>query len=465
MTLSDLDRRIRPWCGLDRTDSAGHRVRTTTRSVRIARGIIGEIPDALLSVGSVDIQRPVIVCDPNTRRVAADALLNVFQGVRPDTTLLCLEPVGGADVLLCDDHLVAQVVHGAREHGATHLIAVGSGTLNDAVKAAGLLLGVSCSVLATAPSMNGYTSAIAAVLSDGVKTTRPSAAPIAVFADPDILAAAPYRMIASGIGDLYSKPVSNADWRLSARLLDTTHSSIVMEIVEAGHGLLDGVAAALPSRDPDAIARLTGALMLSGLAMQAAGTSGPASGGEHLISHYIDMTAHAFGQSHDFHGCQVAVGTLVTSRLYEHVRRLDPRSIDVDTCVARHLTKEAMAARISRRFGPLAEAVIPHAHRAWTDRVALRRRLERLLDQWSELWDDVSTTLRPADLLEAELRSAQCPTRFAEIGVDPARAWRAVVHSRDIRARYTILHLADELGVLEGFAASYPDCAQDRSNP
>ena len=89
---------------------------------------------------------------------------------------------------------------------------------------------------------------------------------------------APYRMIASGIGDLYSKPVSNADWRLSYRLNDSFFSPIVMEIVDAGNTLLEGVAPRLPDRNFETVANLTGAVMLSGLGMQAAGSSGPASG-------------------------------------------------------------------------------------------------------------------------------------------------------------------------------------------
>jgi glycerol-1-phosphate dehydrogenase [NAD(P)+] len=82
----------------------------------------------------------------------------------------------------------------------------------------------------------------------------------------------------------------------------------------------------------------------------------------------------------------------------------------------------------------------------------LRARLQRLVSEWDSIQADVATTLRPSAELEAELRSANCPTRFAEIGVDTARAVRAIVLSRDIRARYTILHLASELGVLDAFA-------------
>ena len=259
-------------------------------------------------------------------------------------------------------------------------------------------------------------------------------------------------MIASGIGDLYSKPVSNADWRLAHRLLDQPHSSIVMEIVEAGSALLDGVAERLPARDLDAVAKLAGALMLSGLAMQAAGNSGPASGGEHLISHYLDMTSVAFGESHDFHGCQVAVGTIVTSRLYEYLAAQDPAGFDIEARVAALPSWEEKSAAIDRDFGPLAPAVREHARKIHPTPEALRARLTRLRDNWDSIIADVSTTLRPSSELEAELISAQCPTRFPEIGVARERARRAVVLSRDIRARFTILHLAADLGLLEPFA-------------
>ena len=66
--------------------------------------------------------------------------------------------------------------------------------------------------------------------------------------------------------------------------------------------------------------------MLSGLAMSVAGSSSPASGGEHLISHFIDMTAHAYDLPYDFHGCQVGVGTLTTAFIYEKLKALDPAS-------------------------------------------------------------------------------------------------------------------------------------------
>jgi len=52
--------------------------------------------------------------------------------------------------------------------------------------------------------------------------------------------------------------------------------------------------------------------VLSGLAMEIAGSSRPCSGAEHLISHAIDRLYPGTAQ----HGEQVAFGSLVTTRLH-----------------------------------------------------------------------------------------------------------------------------------------------------
>ena len=353
---------------------------------------------------------------------------------------------------ICTDTRIARFEAALERSGASAAIAVGSGTINDIVKLASAHQDVPMACVGTAPSMNGYTSGIAAVLSDGVKTTIPCTAPRVVIADVDVMAEAPYRMICSGLGDLMSKPVSNADWQVSAWLNDTYHSADAMEIIEAGAAMLEGVAPKLPERHRKATAGLTASLMLSGLAMSVAGSSSPASGGEHLISHYIDMTAIAFDKPHDFHGCQVGVGTVTTALIYEKLQALSPDDIDIEARVDALPKWEDYEALLRERFGPLFEAVVKHAEPAFPTPDRLRQRLTRLCDEWERLETEVARTLRTGQSLEDELKSAQCPIRFSELGVDAERARRAITHSKDIRNRYTILHLAWELGHLPTWA-------------
>lgn len=358
---------------------------------------------------------------------------------------------------VCDNQLIANFEAALDECGAVSGIAVGSGTINDTVKMGCHNHEQPMAVIGTAPSMNGYTSGIAAVLSDGVKTTNPCQAPRVIVADLDVMAEAPYRMICSGLGDLMSKPVSNSDWALSARLNGTPHSAEAMAIIEKGADLLNGVAPQLPDRDREAMRGLVESLMLSGIAMSVAGSSSPASGGEHLISHFIDMTAFSRGKAHDLHGCQVGVGTLTTAYLYEKLREIDPSDIDIDARVDALPQWDDYDELLRERFDGIYDAVVEHAEPGYPSPEELRRRLTKLVDAWDLIMEETSTTLRTKQSLEDELRSAECPVRFKDLGVSKDRARRAIAHSKDIRNRYTILHLAWELGVLDDWASEAID--------
>jgi glycerol-1-phosphate dehydrogenase [NAD(P)+] len=209
------------------------------------------------------------------------------------------------------------------------------------------------------------------------------------------------------------------------------------------------VPAHLPARTPNAVGHLMGSLLLSGLAMTLAGTSAPSSGGEHLISHYLDMTHYAFGDANDLHGCQVGVATLTTAALYEKLSTFDPAAIDIEACTAAHNTWEAHSAVLDQRFTTLASAVKPHAKEKYPTTSQLRQRLNFLKDNWREIIPHITAPLRTTTQIRAQLEAAQAPTTFAAVGATAPRARRAITHSKDIRARYTILHLLAELGLLE----------------
>jgi hypothetical protein len=272
----------------------------------------------------------LLVVDENTFKAQGESLANALTSANKPFDVLQLAPPPDRDELVCDTALVEQVANAVREPASgdlappprpsvvglnvpvsdssltpspTHplplsssvsaLIAVGSGTICDTVKLAAAATKLPSAAVATATSMNGYPSVIAAVLREGVKRTDPANPPIVVLADLDVLCHAPARMIAAGMADLLAKPVSTADWTLANALLGDPISLDGLTVVEQSAMLADGIAPELPPRKPEAIARLFEALFVSGLAMAVSGASSPASGGEHLISHYLDMTALA----------------------------------------------------------------------------------------------------------------------------------------------------------------------------
>lgn len=421
-----------------------------TRAIVIARDAISHAHATLAE--HLPSGTWAVCVDENTMRVAGQDLLAGFDAAEQDYVVCEIPTHPHEKFPMCDDERVTWFESQLGETGAVAAIAVGSGTINDTVKLAASRRDVPMACVGTAPSMNGFTSGIAAVLSDGVKTTQACAAPAVVIADLDVMAEAPARMIQSGLGDLLSKPVSNSDWMLSARLTGSHHSPEAMKIIEEGSRMLDGVAPRLPSRDREAVAGLCGSLMLSGLAMSVAGSSSPASGGEHLVSHFIDMTAHAFDLPYDFHGCQVGVGTLVSAHIWERFRATDPATIDIDGIVDAHQPWDEYSDMLKERFGPLYDAVAKHAEPGYPSKETLRSRLEQIVSEWDELAEEVGAMLRTRASLEEELTSADCPVRFSDLDVDRDRARAAIVHSKDIRNRYTILHVSWELGRLDEWA-------------
>jgi glycerol-1-phosphate dehydrogenase [NAD(P)+] len=436
------------YCGLEQVVD-GRRYTIETKRVMIEEGLLPHVASLVEDyVGPAD--KPLLlICDRTTWRVAGEAVVEGFaQRDRALDRLFIIEPDDGAAV--ADDEAVDHAQQALAAGSYSGVIAVGSGTVNDIAKLASHRAGLPYACVATAPSMNGYTSGIAAILSHGVKTTTPCRVPQAVFFDLQVNAHAPYRMVASGLGDLLSRPVSNADWRLSARLAQGNYSRFAVEMIEASGAALVGVAPKLPTHDLEAMRGLCLSLALSGMAMAAVGNSAPASGGEHLISHYLDMVTIASGEPHDLHGCQVGVGTITTAALYERLRAMEPEEVDIERLVSRHLPWSVYAQTIRHRFErfELTDAVLEHARNGYPTRDALRARLATLVEDWDDILHDVSRTLRTAAEIRQTLQEAQGPCTYEAIGVSPERARDAILHCKDIRARYTILHLAAELDTL-----------------
>jgi glycerol-1-phosphate dehydrogenase [NAD(P)+] len=122
--------------------------------------------------------------------------------------------------------------------------------------------------------------------------------------------------VRAGIGDLLANPLALRDWALAAERgledVDQQAWDLSVESYQAIEPDLDKRPEEL-AQDAGFLRRLANALVLSGLAMIWSGTSRPASGGEHEISHAID---ELFG-GRAMHGEQVAFGCIVSVALYK----------------------------------------------------------------------------------------------------------------------------------------------------
>ncbi len=331
---------------------------------------------------------------------------------------------------------------------AAWIVGAGSGTVCDLAKYAGHLMGVPVALYGTAASMNGYTSGIAALKVRGLKRTLPCTPAAGVFADPTVLAKAPQRMAAAGLADFLSKCSACADWRAAHLLRGETFREDALQFYD---GLVDRVIADAPEigrGDPDATAFLMEALLLSGLSMLMAGSSSPASGGEHLISHYIDMKSALNGTPHDLHGAQVGVATLHCLRLWEEVIALDPVHVDPAACAAAQPDDAVVRAAIEATWG---DAVSGEVLEQWAEksrgRDGIQSELECFRAKHAALADAVAQDVLPAKTVEAAIAAAGGPTRPEELNASLDDYHAALTNARYIRSRFTVLDLAAELRI------------------
>ncbi|MDJ0765316.1 MAG: sn-glycerol-1-phosphate dehydrogenase [Myxococcota bacterium] len=389
--------------------------------------------------------RVLIVADAVTNALCGEQVrqLLVSDGYRPEVLII---PNGPGNRPHADTPTLARVT--SSMPGMTFAVSVGSGTINDLTKLSAFDQGIPYISVATAPSMNGYTSSIAAILRDGVKQTIPCRQPIAIVADLDILSRAPHHLIGAGLGDLESKPTATADFRLGGFLNKSYYCAAPEKVVLLAEARVADTAKGLSTGDPDAMAALTEALLLSGISMTLAGSSGPASGGEHLISHFWDMTAEEEGRVEGWHGAQVGVATIVTSALYERLAALLPQDIDIERIIAERPHRRDLEQAIEHRHGARAQAVVKTYFSKHLEDDALVKELEHIRDHWSDLWATLAPVLRPSSQIRNILLNGDAATRVSDLDLTRDHLERAFIAAREIRDRYTVLDFAADLGVL-----------------
>jgi len=335
-------------------------------------------------------------------------------------------------------------------HNFDFLLSVGSGTITDLVRYAATISGIPFVSYPTAPSMNGYTSSIAALLDGGFKTTLGCSPPLAVLADTEIMRKAPQEMIKAGLADLLSKTVAGADWKMAHLIWKEYFCSFPLNLVQEMEERIAQYAAGLTTKEEEAISYLTKALLVSGLSMTAAGSSMPSSGAEHLISHYWDITQPL--AKRNLHGLQVGIGTLISAHLYQRLFDFDINRLNREEIKSRYEQELNFAPGFKRRYGKIASQLIKEYSKKMSSWEIREKELNFLKENWEYILGEIKPFLCPSQYIEDILTQAQVPVKASQLGYSKEELKEAILYSREIRGRYTIFDLAGLLGFLEDFA-------------
>jgi glycerol-1-phosphate dehydrogenase [NAD(P)+] len=419
---------------------------STTRDVVIAADGLGAAAGVLERVAPAGSY--AIVADANTWQAAGARLAALLKsaGVPLDAPfVLAGQPRVKASAELSRD-LAASL-----RAGKALPIAVGSGVINDLVKHAAGKAGTSYVCVPTAASMDGYAASGAALREGGFKRTLPCAAPVAIVADLDVLAAAPPIMAAWGYGDLAGKLVAGIDWFVADALGEERLNPVPFAMVQDNLSAWLGDPAAIRRGDRAALEGLMRGLVMSGLAMQAHGNSRPASGSDHQFAHLWEMEEIAVDGQPVSHGACVGVGCLSMLAAYEWLQRQDVASIDPARLALQTPSAATLQARIAVSF-PLsfmaANAAVETAAKG-VARDDVERRLRALRRAWPDILAYLRGRLPKADTVRRWLEAVGAPSTAADIGIARDKHAWDYARARLIRRRFTGLDVLHDLGLLE----------------
>ena len=193
--------------------------------------------------------------------------------------------------------------------GVTAVVGVGGGKALDVAKYVGFLGRLPYYAVPTSLSNDGFCSPQSSLTVRGKRRSLPAALPFGVVIDTAICRDAPRMLTLSGIGDLVAKFTAIRDWKLAFHAVGEPVDDFAALLSDGSiHAYLSH-----PAFDLEGIRLLATALMLNGIAMEMCGSSRPASGSEHLISHALDATS----ARPRLHGLQVGVATYIVSILQD----------------------------------------------------------------------------------------------------------------------------------------------------
>jgi glycerol-1-phosphate dehydrogenase [NAD(P)+] len=236
------------------------------------------------------------------------------------------------------------------------VVGIGGGKVLDVAKYIAFLNNLPFISVPTSTSHDGFASSGCSLFINGRRTSVHARMPFGIIVDVGIIKNSPEKFIFSGIGDIVSKISATFDWQFEQL---------------NGKAKVDDFAVMIAKKSVNSIARmpfnsikedfflreLVDSLTMSGIAMEIAGNSAPASGSEHLISHALDKLT----SSPQLHGIQVGIATYIMSKVQDHRYQRVEKFLG-DTGFFDHVETLGLKAHDYEEAINLAPAIKPNRH-------------------------------------------------------------------------------------------------------
>ncbi len=375
-----------------------------------------------------DFNKILIVADENTYGVAGKITENALSKKSIEKVIFT-----GKEVLIPNEDAINAV--NEKINGTDLIVGIGSGVIQDLCKYTSHFAKIPYIIVATAPSMDGYASSGAAMILKGMKETVSAGLPLAIVADTEVLKNAPMDMIKAGYGDIIGKYSALNDWELShlvngeylcKYIFDTTYEMIEKTLKTA---------TGLTQRDENSVKILMEALTIVGIMMSFATNSRPASGSEHHLSHYFEITGIVKNEPYLTHGIDVAYSTAVTAYIRESILAREFPSVQYKE------NEDDYLENMKKSYGSVAQGCIDLQKRLGTyerDRVSIYKQNEEQIRKILAKMPSASKISKMLRLVELDINEF-----VALYGKEKIQD--AIKYAKDLKDRYTILWMNYDL--------------------
>ena len=397
-----------------------------TRVVEIESGLTRRVGDILTRA---DFPKKVLIVSDEAAMRAADGVLESLTAAGFELKKLIYRDMRYARV-----EQVREVE--AALDDVDGVVAVGTGSVDDLCRVSSFEKKKRFCIFATAPSMDGFASDTAPIIENNFKTSWYVEQPEIILADTKILAAAPVELKAAGFGDMVAKYIGVLEWRIAHLLTDEYYCPAVADLTMQGVQKVIAQADRVQTCDEAAAGSIMEGLILSGLGMKLAGCSRPASGAEHVLSHYWECYKLARGIWPEFHGKKVGVTTVLINRIYhniaDRVETIDPVPDPTDL------------EQVKANFDP---SQVPDVVKLNVPAVTEGLDLSRFKSSWPEIRRLIQTTLPTNEQLLGYMKTAGAVTEPAEVHVGPELVARGLRYHAYMRHRIYLTRLLPLIGL------------------
>jgi glycerol-1-phosphate dehydrogenase [NAD(P)+] len=277
--------------------------------------------------------------------------------------------------------------------------------------------------------MDGFASASAQITENGFKTTRQAIQPDVIIADTAVLAASPTYLKSAGFGDMIAKYIALVDWRISNLLTGERYCQSIADLTREALKRITSLADKVSSNDEETAESIMESLIFTGVAMALANSVRPASGAEHMISHYWEMKKAEMGEISDFHGKKVGISTLYLTRLYHALANME----EIE-CFPHKIDFYDLKRVIGDNF---INDVIKINSPSVTDDIDPKL----IENNWHNIRKIVKEELPTPEQMLHLMKLANCATTPLEADIDNDLARNAMTYHPYLRHRLTLSHL------------------------